>query len=83
MAWDTLEEECLGEMNTQETRGHTKEITEIPETIDTKDSEIGDHVDLAEDNNTANSETGECEQILGKTADTLKDLADNLDILGA
>jgi len=36
-----------------------------------------------EDNNKANSETGECEQILGKTADTLKDLADNGDILGA
>jgi len=80
MAWDTLEEECLGEMNTQETRD-TKEITDNPETIDTKDSEIGDHVDLVEDNNKANSETGECEQILGKTAETLKNLADTADHL--
>jgi len=80
MAWDTLEEECLGEMNTQETRD-TKEITDTPETIDTTDSETGDLVDL--EDTMANSETGECEQILGKTADTLKDLADNGDILGA
>jgi len=67
-------------MNTQETRD-TKEITDTPETTDTTDSGTGDLVDL--EDTKANSETWECEQILGRIADTLKDLADNGDILGA
>jgi len=68
MAWDSLEEEYILGAAEMNTQ-ETRDTKEITDTPETTD--------------TTDSETGECEQILGRIADTLKDLADNGDILGA